>query len=96
MPTALMSHREHEWLKEGKKEGRAEGREEGREEGARDATLREARSAVMEALDAKFDRAADTVARIYQGIERRGAAAALHRRAVTASSLDDFCKQLPG
>ena len=92
MPTALMSHRERAWLKEGRKEGR----EEGREEGARDATLREARSAVMEALDAKFDRAADTVAEYIKGLNDVALLRALHRRAVTASSLDDFCKQLPG
>ena len=84
MPTAFMSNLEREWLKEGKKEGQEEGK------------LSEARSAVLEALDAKFDRAADTVADYIKGLNDVALLRALLRRAVTAPSLDDFRNQLPG
>ena len=91
MPTALMSHREREWLKEGRKAGQEEGRKAGQEEGK----LSEARTALLEALDAKYGRAADTVAENIKRLDDLALLRALLRSAVTAPSLDDFRKLLP-
>ena len=99
MATAFLSNIERNAMRAGKRAGREEGKEEGvkvgREEGDRNATMREARTAVMEALNAKFDRAADTLTESIKRIDDLSLLRALLRSAVTAPSLDDFRKQLP-
>jgi hypothetical protein len=79
MPTAFMSNLEREWLKAGREE----------------ATLSEARNAVLNVLDAKYGSAADTVAENTKRMDDVALLRARHRSAVTASSLDDFRKLLP-
>ena len=91
MATAFLSNIERNAMRAGKRAGREEGVKEGQEEGK----LSEARSAVLDVLDAKFDRAAETVAETIKGLNDLALLRALHRGAVTAPSLDDFRKQLP-
>jgi flagellar biosynthesis/type III secretory pathway protein FliH len=89
--TAFMSNLECKWLKEGVKEGVEKGVKEGQEEGK----LTEARSAVLDVLDAKFDRAADTVAEHIKRIDNLALLRRLRKSAATAPTLDDFRRLLP-
>ena len=79
MPTAFLSNIERKAMKAGREE----------------AMLSEARSALLEVLDAKYGRAADIVAETIKKMGDVALLRALHRSAVTAPSLDDFRKLVP-
>ena len=79
MPTAFLSNIERKAMKTGREE----------------ATLSEARSTLLEVLDAKYGRAAEYVAETIKKMGDVALLRALHRSAVTAPSLDDFRKLQP-
>ena len=95
MPTRFLMNIERKAIREGKKEGKREGKKEGVKEGQEEGKLSEARSAVLDVLDARFDQYADALADSIKRVDNPALLRELRKSAATALTLDDFRKLLP-
>ena len=81
-----MSTLAERWIEEGKQQGLQQGLQRG--------SAATAREAVVEALEARFDVVPRSVLERVEGVEDVAVLKMLHKKAVTAESLEDFRKAL--
>ena|GEM_PF-2927232 len=78
------------WIDEGKKEGIEKGIEQGIKKGIEKGILKMAREAVLDALEIRFGLVSPSVLKAIMVIEEPFLLKSLHKKAMTAATVDEF------